>query len=148
MRTLFTLIAALAFAALSVPADETVKPSAVSTSDTVTKTPTTDEEANELPKNEVGADKTEAKPAPLDTFNMPRRIRAQISYTTKRMLEFDKNKDGLLSQDELPTRMRGVIAKGDLDADSLLSKDELTRMAYDQIQKRDAKAEAEPVEKR
>lgn len=104
-----------------------------------------------MDKTEAEAETTAEKANPaqaVDMFNLPRRIRSQISYTTKRMLEFDKNSDGLLSQDELPKRMQGVIAKGDLNADALLDKEELTRMAYNQIQKRDAKAEAEPHEKR
>ena len=110
--------------------------------DTSTEAPSSEGEATAAPAARTAA------PGTLDTFNLPRRIRSQISYTVKRMLEFDENSDGLLAQDELPTRMQGVIAKGDLDTDNFLSKDELTRMAYDQIQKRDAKAEAEPHEKR
>lgn len=120
---------------------------AVSPDEEATETAASSEGEATTETAEASADKAEAAPAKIDTFNLPRRIRSQISYTTKRMLEFDTNADGLLAQDELPKRMQGVIAKGDLDADGLLSKDELTRMAYDQIQKREAKAEAEPHEK-
>lgn len=92
--------------------------------------------------------KAEGDAAPkVDLVNMPRRLRSQISYTVKRMLEFDKNGDALLAQEELPGRMAGLVARGDQNGDAFLDKDELTAMSWRQIEKREAKAEAEPIEK-
>ncbi|MEZ5354084.1 MAG: EF-hand domain-containing protein [Bryobacteraceae bacterium] len=48
---------------------------------------------------------------------------------TKRLLEFDRNGDGTLSKDEIPERMQGMIARGDLDKDGSLSAEELKKMA-------------------
>jgi hypothetical protein len=153
VKTILKVTALCGLIALGAHADDPTKPSSGESS-TVTEAGTSETKATETREaassEGEAADAPAATPAAVDLFNLPRRVRAQISYTTKRMLEFDKNKDELLAQDELPKRMQGVIAKGDLDGDGLLSKDELTRMAYEQIQKREAKAEAEPesLEKR
>lgn len=44
-----------------------------------------------------------------------------------RLLAYDKNNDGKLTADELPERMRDLIARADEDKDGALSKEELTR---------------------
>ncbi len=46
-----------------------------------------------------------------------------------RLLEFDQNKDGKLSKQEVPERMQGIFARGDLNKDGFLTKDELNKMA-------------------
>ena len=46
-----------------------------------------------------------------------------------RLMEFDQNKDGKLAKQEVPERMQGIFARGDLNKDGFLTKDELTKMA-------------------
>ena len=47
----------------------------------------------------------------------------------KNLLEFDKNNDGVLTKDELPERMQGLMARADADNDGKLTKEELTKSA-------------------
>lgn len=55
-------------------------------------------------------------PAPLAflSANLP------LSDVTERLMSFDSNKDHLVSRDELPERMQGLIARGDRNADAAL----------------------------
>ena len=46
-----------------------------------------------------------------------------------RLMEFDKNSDGVLTKEELPERMQGLMERGDADKDGKLTKDELTKSA-------------------
>lgn len=48
------------------------------------------------------------------------------SELVTRMLNFDENKDGKLSKDELPERLQGMFARADKDEDGFLSKDEIS----------------------
>ena len=45
------------------------------------------------------------------------------------LMEFDNNKDGKLSKQELPERMQGIFARGDANKDGILTKEELQKMA-------------------
>lgn len=47
----------------------------------------------------------------------------------KQLLEFDRNGDGQLSQDEVPERMQGLFASGDANQDGVLTQDELRKLA-------------------
>lgn len=47
----------------------------------------------------------------------------------KTLLGFDKNGDGKLSKDELPERMQGMFARGDVNKDGFLSKEEIEKLA-------------------
>ncbi len=46
-----------------------------------------------------------------------------------RFMQFDANKDGSLSKDELSERMQGLIGRADTNSDGLASKEELIAMA-------------------
>ena len=52
----------------------------------------------------------------------------------KELLEFDRNGDGQLSQDELSERMQGLITRGDDNRDGVLTKDELRKLATAQYE--------------
>lgn len=52
----------------------------------------------------------------------------------KELLAFDRNRDGQLSQDEVPERMQGLFARGDAIQDGVLSKDELRKLAAAQYE--------------
>ena len=45
-----------------------------------------------------------------------------------RLMEFDENKDGKISKDELPERMQALMTRIDSDQDGFLSKQELESM--------------------
>jgi Ca2+-binding EF-hand superfamily protein len=45
------------------------------------------------------------------------------------LMSFDKNKDGKLSKDELPERMRGIFDRGDTNHDGFLTADEIAKVA-------------------
>ena len=47
----------------------------------------------------------------------------------KSLFEFDKNSDGVLTKDELPERMQGLMTRADADNDGKLTKEELTKSA-------------------
>ncbi|MBS1824712.1 MAG: hypothetical protein JST93_05290 [Acidobacteria bacterium] len=47
----------------------------------------------------------------------------------KNLMEFDKNNDGVLTKDELPERMQGLMTRADADNDGKLTKEELTKSA-------------------
>ena len=47
----------------------------------------------------------------------------------ERILGFDQNKDGKVSQDELPERMQRILDRADTNKDGALDKDELKKMA-------------------
>ena len=56
------------------------------------------------------------------------------SEMVNRMMQNDKNKDGKLTKDELPSeRMQGLIDRADKDGDGAASKAELTEMASSQM---------------
>ncbi|MEZ5402964.1 MAG: hypothetical protein R2729_25020 [Bryobacteraceae bacterium] len=54
---------------------------------------------------------------------------ADSAAMVQRLLAFDRNGDGALAKDEIPERMQGMIARGDLDKDGSLSAAELKTMA-------------------
>ena len=51
-------------------------------------------------------------------------------------MALDKNGDGKLGADELPERMRGVLARADTNKDGYVDKDELTKLAQQQAGRR------------
>jgi Ca2+-binding EF-hand superfamily protein len=55
-----------------------------------------------------------------------RPLQSPTAATTERLLEFDKNKDGSLTKQELPERLHGMLAQADTDKDGILTKAELT----------------------
>ncbi len=93
------------------------------------------------------APKTTAAVAPIDTFNLPRRLRSQLNYTVKRLLEYDADGDDRLTAEELPRRMASLVERGNQNGDRFLDKDELTAMAYHQIQAREAEVESQSTKK-
>ena len=46
-----------------------------------------------------------------------------------RLMEFDADKDGKLTSDELPARMQGMLTRGDADKDGKLTREEILAMA-------------------
>jgi hypothetical protein len=62
-----------------------------------------------------------------------------------RLLEFDRNRDGQLSADEVPERMQGLFTRGDANQDAVLTKDELRQLA---ILQNEAAQRAEPNRRR
>lgn len=48
----------------------------------------------------------------------------------ERVMSFDANKDDRISRDELPERMRGVVARGDRNADAALDSDEIRSLVH------------------
>jgi hypothetical protein len=48
-----------------------------------------------------------------------------LSDVTERLMSFDNNKDHLVSRDELPERMKGLIGRGDRNADAALDLEEM-----------------------
>ena len=46
-----------------------------------------------------------------------------------RLMEFDADKDGKLTSEELPARMQGMLTRGDADKDGKLTKEEILAMA-------------------
>jgi hypothetical protein len=48
-----------------------------------------------------------------------------LSDVTERLMSFDNNKDHLVSRDELPERMKGLIERGDRNADAALDLEEM-----------------------
>ena len=53
---------------------------------------------------------------------------ADAAATVKTLMEFDLNGDGALTKDELPERMRNVIARADSDGNGEATQDELMAM--------------------
>ena len=49
-----------------------------------------------------------------------------------RMMAFDRNGDRMLSKDQLPERMRGLLERADANKDGFVDKDELTRLVQQQ----------------
>jgi Spy/CpxP family protein refolding chaperone len=47
----------------------------------------------------------------------------------ERVMRFDKNKDGLVTREELPERMHYLIEQGDLNKDGALDREELKKLA-------------------
>lgn len=58
-------------------------------------------------------------PLPLLVRSFP------LSDVTERLMSFDNNKDDLVSRDELPERMKGLIGRGDRNADGTLDLEEM-----------------------
>ncbi len=52
----------------------------------------------------------------------------------KQLLEFDRNGDSQLSNDEVPERMQGLFARGDVNQDGLLTQGELRKLAEAQYE--------------
>jgi hypothetical protein len=57
--------------------------------------------------------------------------RLRVEDIIERLLSFDKNKDGLVTKDELPERMQDLIARGDTNKDGALDKEEIRKLAED-----------------
>ena len=55
-------------------------------------------------------------------------ILAPQEFQNAQRSKFHMNKDGKLTKDELPERMRGIFARADTDRDGFLTKDELLKM--------------------
>jgi Ca2+-binding EF-hand superfamily protein len=66
-------------------------------------------------------------------FRKPGPIGPTPDEIVKEFLEFDRNGDGQLSQDELSERMQGLITRGDANQDGILSQDELHKLAQAQF---------------
>jgi hypothetical protein len=58
-----------------------------------------------------------------------RPIALGVDDVVERIMSFDKNKDGKVTADELPERMRFLIALGDTNKDGALDKDEIRKLA-------------------
>jgi Ca2+-binding EF-hand superfamily protein len=54
--------------------------------------------------------------------------------TVNAMMQFDRNKDGRLTKDEVPERMQGVFARNDANQDGILTREELLQAAARQSQ--------------
>ena len=65
-------------------------------------------------------------------FRKPKPSGPTPEEIVKELLEFDKNGDGQISQDELSERMQGMITRGDANQDGVLSQDELLKLAQAQ----------------
>jgi hypothetical protein len=52
-----------------------------------------------------------------------------VDQIVDRIMAFDKNEDGKVTQDELPERMQHLIAMGDTNKDGALDKDEVRKLA-------------------
>jgi putative hemin transport protein len=84
-----------------------------------------------------------ALPEKVDVSKLAERTRNELNRIVGRVLEYDDNKDGLLTDAELPSRMKQTMAKADANSDAQLDRDELTALAYRQLQdKRQARAQA------
>jgi Ca2+-binding EF-hand superfamily protein len=57
---------------------------------------------------------------------------AKPDELVKQLMLFDKNGDGVLTQDELPARMAGMFKRGDTNHDGKLTADEIRAMAASQ----------------
>src|SRR5262245_24670223 len=55
--------------------------------------------------------------------------RISVEDVVQRILAFDKNKDGKVTKEELPERMRDLITRGDTNKDGALDKDEIEKLA-------------------
>ncbi len=55
--------------------------------------------------------------------------RANPNEMVTTLMQFDKNADGKLSKDEVPERMQGIFARGDMNKDGLLTSDEIKAVA-------------------
>jgi len=62
---------------------------------------------------------------------------ANTEEVVARWMKLDKNGDGELSKDELPGRMRGLLARADTDEDGVASEAELTVLAEEEFPPRD-----------
>lgn len=56
-------------------------------------------------------------------------LSAEAKETIETLLAFDKNGDGKIVAGELPERMQGLMARGDLNKDGAISRDEVTKLA-------------------
>jgi hypothetical protein len=52
-----------------------------------------------------------------------------VDQIVERLMAFDKDKDGKITKDELPERMKDLIAQGDTNKDGALSKEEIKTLA-------------------
>lgn len=59
-----------------------------------------------------------------------------LSDVTERLMSFDSNKDHLVSRDELPERMKGLIGRGDRNADAALDLTEMGPLVNTEAPKR------------
>ena len=64
---------------------------------------------------------------PVPGFVQPGRL--GVDDIVERIMAFDKNKDGKVTNDELPERMHHLIALGDTNKDGALDRDEIKKLA-------------------
>ena len=64
---------------------------------------------------------------PGGKFGTGRAVTAE--QIVERIMSFDQNNDGKIDSDELPERMRHLIALGDINKDGALDKDEIRKLA-------------------
>ena len=55
--------------------------------------------------------------------------RPNAAETAKRMMAFDKNKDGKLTKDEVSERMHPLLKEADANGDGAASREEITKLA-------------------
>jgi hypothetical protein len=75
----------------------------------------------------AAAQPPDPKPGPPREIVRPAPVR--IEDVVERIMAFDKNKDGMVTRDELPERMHHLIALGDTNKDGGLDRDEIKKLA-------------------
>jgi hypothetical protein len=73
-----------------------------------------------------GAQPPGPKPEPMQKFVRPAPI--SVDDIVERIMSFDKNKDGMVTRDELPERMQFLIDRGDTNKDGALDRDEIRKL--------------------
>jgi len=79
-------------------------------------------------RKEVGSSKGPGQSTPILSVPVDD-VRLSVDDIVARIMAFDKNKDGKVTKDELPERMRHRIDLGDTNKDGALDKEEIMKFA-------------------